>query len=168
MRLSLERRHALATMACGTAAALILSACAGSDTASQTDESSPTFEFASGTETPGMPGGTAPGTAMPGMPGMSGMPAAVQSPAAAPTTANAVNIDNFAFVPSSLAVPVGTTVTWTNKDEEPHTVASSDGSFHSPGMGAGATFTFTFTKTGSFDYVCSIHPFMHATVVVTP
>ncbi|WP_425569878.1 cupredoxin domain-containing protein [Rhodococcus olei] len=152
-------------MVFAAAAALLLSACGGPDTASQADNASPTFVFSSGAETPGMPGGTAPGTAMPGMPGI---PAAVQSPEPAPANSNAVNIDNFAFVPSSLTVPVGTTVTWTNKDEEPHTVVSSDGSFHSPGMGAGAGFTFTFTKAGSFDYICSIHPFMHATVVVTP
>ncbi|KAA0022807.1 amidase [Antrihabitans cavernicola] len=104
---------------------------------------------------------------MTGMPGMSDM-SAPAAPPVAPTSANAVNIDDFAFAPASLTVPVGTTVTWTNKDEEPHTVASGDGSFHSPGMGAGATYSFTFTKAGNFDYICSIHPFMHATVVVTP
>ncbi|WP_067992580.1 cupredoxin domain-containing protein [Nocardia pseudobrasiliensis] len=109
-----------------------------------------------------VPGGAA---TMPGMPGMT---SAAQGPAAAPAGPNAVNIDNFAFAPATLTVPVGTTVTWTNRDEEPHTVAAADGSFHSPGMGTGATYSFTFTKAGSFAYICSIHPFMKATVQVTP
>ena len=86
---------------------------------------------------------------------------------AAPVRGDQVAIDGFAFAPVTLTVPVGTTVTWTNRDEEPHTVAASDGSFHSPGMGTGATFTHTFSTTGTFDYVCSIHPMMRGTVVVT-
>ena|SRR6185312_6293608 len=86
---------------------------------------------------------------------------------AGPVSGNQVNIDDFAFVPLTLTVAVGTTVTWTNHDEEPHTVAASDGSFHSPGMGTGATFSHTFSAPGKFDYVCSIHPMMHGTVVVT-
>jgi len=86
---------------------------------------------------------------------------------AAPVRGNQVTIDGFAFEPASLTVTAGTTVTWTNRDEEPHTVAASDGSFHSPGMGTGGTFTHTFSGAGTFDYVCSIHPMMHGTVVVT-
>jgi plastocyanin len=86
---------------------------------------------------------------------------------AAPANGSQVNIDGFAFVPVTLTVTAGTTVTWTNHDEEPHTVAASDGSFHSPGMGTGATFSHTFSTAGTFDYVCSIHPMMHGTVVVT-
>ncbi|MDM4141614.1 MULTISPECIES: cupredoxin family copper-binding protein [Mycobacterium] len=86
---------------------------------------------------------------------------------AAPVRGNQVTIDGFAFQPASLTVTAGTTVTWTNRDEEPHTVAASDGSFHSPGMGTGATFTHTFATAGNFDYVCSIHPMMRGTVVVT-
>jgi plastocyanin len=89
----------------------------------------------------------------------SGSPAAVAG--------DQVSIDNFAFAPATLTVKVGSTVIWTNRDEEPHTVAASDGSFHSPGMGTGATFSHTFGTAGKFDYVCSIHPMMHGTVVVT-
>ncbi|OBG60233.1 MULTISPECIES: cupredoxin family copper-binding protein [unclassified Mycobacterium] len=99
-------------------------------------------------------------------PGVSMGSTSVTAPAA-PATGNQVNIDGFAFAPVTLTVTAGTTVTWTNRDEEPHTVAASDGSFHSPGMGTGATFTHTFTDPGTFDYVCSIHPMMHGTVVVT-
>ncbi len=80
----------------------------------------------------------------------------------------AVTIDNFGFVPATLTVRRGDTVMWTNHDEEPHTVAANDGSFHSPGMVANGTYSFTFSTPGTFDYICSIHPFMHGTVVVTP
>ncbi|WP_293049106.1 cupredoxin family copper-binding protein [Mycobacterium sp.] len=84
-----------------------------------------------------------------------------------PAGADQVAIDGFAFAPVTLTVPAGTTVTWTNRDEEPHTVAASDGSFHSPGMGTGAIFAHIFSTAGTFDYVCSIHPMMRGTVVVT-
>ncbi|BBZ37596.1 hypothetical protein MCNS_06590 [Mycobacterium conspicuum] len=87
---------------------------------------------------------------------------------AAPVSGDQVNIDSFAFVPATLTVHAGSTVTWTNHDEEPHTVAASDGSFKSPGMGTGATYSHTFATAGTFDYVCSIHPMMHGTVMVTP
>jgi plastocyanin len=116
------------------------------------------------------------GGATPGMPGMTGMPSMSAPPAstttsaigpAAPVAGDAVSIDNFAFVPATLTVRVGSTVTWTNHDEEPHTVAASDGSFHSPGMGSQGTYSHTFPTAGKYDYICSIHPFMHATVVVT-
>jgi plastocyanin len=113
--------------------------------------------------------------ATPGMPGMGpgGMGSMSTPAASAPpvTTASvggtAVGITDFAFAPASLTIPVGATVTWTNHDAEPHTVAAGDGSFHSPGMDTDATYTYTFTNTGTFDYICSIHPSMHGTVVVT-
>jgi plastocyanin len=121
----------------------------------------PSVTFGGGT-TAGMPG-------MSGMPPMSGPPSGSSaSPTnSAPVAGDAVSIDNFAFVPATLSVKVGSTVTWTNHDEEPHTVAASDGSFKSPGMGAQATYSHTFPTAGKFDYVCSIHPYMHATVEVT-
>jgi plastocyanin len=95
-------------------------------------------------------------------------PAAPASTPAVPVAGTAVSIDNFAFAPAMLTVHRGATVTWTNHDEEPHTVAAEDGSFRSPGMDTNATFSFTFANPGSYDYVCSIHPVMHGTVVVTP
>ncbi len=140
-------------------AALLLAAC--SSPPSHTSQ--PSVTFGSGATTPGMPG-------MGGMPSMSGPPAGASTSAtgtAAPVAGDAVSIDNFAFVPTTLTVRVGSTVTWTNHDEEPHTVAANDGSFHSPGMGSQGTYSHTFATAGKFDYVCSIHPFMHATVVVT-
>jgi len=154
-------RATIAATAVVAAVALLISACGGTDT---TSDAPPTINFGSLTgSTPGMSGNGTLGAGMPNMPGMSAPTASTAAPAAA----NAVNIDSFAFAPATLAVPVGTTVTWTNKDEEPHTVVAEDNSFHSPGMGSNATFSFTFSNVGTFDYVCSIHPFIHGTVVVT-
>jgi len=107
------------------------------------------------------------GHAMPGM----DMPSTSASATSADTPSRQggtpVTISDFKFNPATLTVPVGTTVTWTNQDEEPHTVAAKDGSFHSPGLDTHGSYSFTFTTPGSCDYVCSIHPFMTATVVVT-
>jgi plastocyanin len=138
---------------------MVVAGCSSHQSATTT----PSVTFGSAATTPGMPGmsGMAP---MPNMP--AGTTAATAGPAA-PVAGDAVSIDNFAFAPATLTVHVGSTVTWTNKDEEPHTVVANDGSFHSPGMGSQATFSYTFTKAGTFEYVCSIHPYMHATVVVT-
>jgi plastocyanin len=80
----------------------------------------------------------------------------------------AVAIANFAFTPASLTVRVGTTVTWTNRDQEPHDVTDRAGAFRSPALNTGDTFHFTFVKPGQYSYLCTIHPFMTATVVVTP
>ncbi|WP_405492286.1 cupredoxin family copper-binding protein [Nocardia sp. NBC_00511] len=163
MRPTRSRRHTAVVLTAAAAALLTVSACSSGGKAP--DAAAPSIVFASGTATPGLvPNGSAP--AMPGM-SMPATSAAASATAAAPAAPNAVNIDNFAFGPTTLTVKVGTTVTWTNKDEEPHTVVSTDGAFRSPTLGNNATYTFTFTKAGSFAYVCSIHPFMHATVVVT-
>ena len=137
---------------------LVLAGCSGSRPTAQ-----PSVTFGSNASgTPGMPG-------MSGMPSMPGAPPGPESSTGSPAavTGDQVTIDNFAFAPATLTVKVGSTVTWTNKDEEPHTVAASDGSFHSPGLGTGATFSHAFSTPGKFDYVCSIHPSMHGTVVVT-
>ncbi|OBG29969.1 cupredoxin family copper-binding protein [Mycobacterium sp. E3198] len=136
------RKHLVAVAAAG---ARVLAGCSSSPPAAQ-----PSVSFGSGAG---------------GMPGMPGPPSGTGSPAAA--AGDQVSIDNFAFAPATLTVKAGTTVMWTNRDEEPHTVAASDGSFHSPGMGTGATYSHTFPTAGTFDYVCSIHPMMHGTVVVT-
>jgi plastocyanin len=79
---------------------------------------------------------------------------------------NEVFIQGMAFVPSSIVVTAGTTITWTNKDAIAHTVTSSDNLFNSGSLGPGKTFTFTFAKAGSFGYYCSIHPTMTASVTV--
>lgn len=86
-------------------------------------------------------------------------------PAAGPAAAK-VTIDNFSFAPATLTVKAGTTVTWTNRDDMPHTVVSTDKSFASQALDADQAFTYTFRSPGTFDYFCSIHPRMTGRVVV--
>jgi plastocyanin len=77
-----------------------------------------------------------------------------------------VKIDNFSFAPGTLTVPVGTTVTWTNRDDIPHTAVSSEGAFKSNVMDTDEKFSYRFTKAGTFPYFCSIHPKMIGKVMV--
>ena len=77
-----------------------------------------------------------------------------------------VKIDNFTFGPDTLTVPVNTTVTWTNKDDIPHVVASNDGVFKSRALDTDQSYSYTFTKPGTYAYYCSIHPKMVGKIVV--
>src|SRR5579859_1211413 len=77
-----------------------------------------------------------------------------------------VTIKSLAYGPESVTVPVGTKVTWTNKDNEPHTVVSNDQKFQSEAMDTGDTFSVTFDKPGNYGYFCSLHPHMTGKVVV--
>ena len=79
-----------------------------------------------------------------------------------------VKIDNFSFGPVALTVPVGTTVTWTNRDDIPHTVVSTDDlkTFKSKVLDTDEKFSFTFSKAGTYPYFCSIHPKMTGKVIV--
>jgi len=84
-----------------------------------------------------------------------------------PSAATAeVKIDNFSFGPQTVTVPVGATVTWTNRDDIPHTVVSTDGVFKSKVRDTDEKFSFTFTKAGTYPYYCSVHPKMTGQVVV--
>jgi amicyanin len=87
-----------------------------------------------------------------------------------PPAADAVQqvaIFNYKFSPETLAVPAGTKVTWTNKDEVPHTVASSDKRFtSSTGLDTGEQYSYTFTTAGTYEYFCTLHPFMKGKIVV--
>jgi plastocyanin len=127
----------------------------------------------------GQPGSTstgavpAPGdSAMSSMPGMTMSAGGGQGSGAggAPVAANAVAIKNFAFAPAAITVTVGTTVTWTNQDSDAHTVTSQNnsGPLGSAALNTGQTYSYTFTKPGTYNYLCTIHPFMTATVTVTP
>jgi plastocyanin len=81
--------------------------------------------------------------------------------------AGAVSIDNFTFAPASLKVKAGTTVTWTNKDDIPHGIASSDNAFKkSKALDTDDSYSFTFTTPGTYQYFCYIHPHMVGTIVV--
>jgi plastocyanin len=78
-----------------------------------------------------------------------------------------IKIDNFNFGPMKLSVAVGTTVTWTNNDDVPHTVVSEDKTtFKSRALDTGENFSYTFTKPGKYAYFCSVHPKMVAEIVV--
>ena len=84
-----------------------------------------------------------------------------------PPAANAeVKIDNFSFGPQTITVPVGATVTWTNRDDIPHNVVSTDGAFKSKVRDTDEKFSYTFDKAGTYSYYCSIHPKMTGKVVV--
>jgi plastocyanin len=77
-----------------------------------------------------------------------------------------VGIQEFNFTPPALAIPVGTTVTWVNHDEEPHTITSATGAFGSTGLSRDDTFAQTFTRPGRYEYFCALHPRMKAIVIV--
>jgi len=77
-----------------------------------------------------------------------------------------VQIDQYAFLPQRVPVKAGTTVPWTNDDADSHTVASSSTFFKSKALDTGDKFSFTFTTPGTYDYICSVHPYMTGAVVV--
>lgn len=81
-------------------------------------------------------------------------------------TSVVVNIENFSFGSAALTIPVGTTVTWINKDDVPHTVISTEKVFGSSVLDTEDKYSYTFTKPGTFRYFCSVHPMMTGKVVV--
>jgi plastocyanin len=87
------------------------------------------------------------------------------TPSATPTPPNTAIIKNFAFNPATLIINKGTTVTWTNEDSATHTIASDQ--FTSSGnLNRGDSYRFQFNTTGTYDYVCGIHPTMNGKIVV--
>jgi plastocyanin len=80
--------------------------------------------------------------------------------------AHDVVVDNFSFAPEAAAVPVGTTVTWTNRDEVPHNIVSTDRQFKSPVLDTDEQFSYRFERPGAYRYFCSLHPKMTGRVVV--
>jgi plastocyanin len=85
---------------------------------------------------------------------------------AAPAADTAVKIDNFTFTPQRVTVKPGTTITWTNQDDIPHTVTSATKAFRSKALDTDDKFSFTFTTAGVYEYFCSLHPHMTGTIVV--
>src|SRR5262249_3002033 len=78
-----------------------------------------------------------------------------------------VSIDNFSFTPATLTVKAGTTVTWTNKDDIPHGIASSNNAFKKSGaLDTDDGYSLTFTTPGTYQYFCYLHPHMVGSVVV--
>jgi 3',5'-cyclic AMP phosphodiesterase CpdA len=80
--------------------------------------------------------------------------------------AHAIAIDNFSFAPTRAAIGAGSTVTWTNRDDSPHTVVSTDHQFKSPVLDAGEKFSYRFERAGTYKYFCSLHPRMTGEVQV--
>jgi plastocyanin len=77
-----------------------------------------------------------------------------------------VSIDNFSFTPMEISIPVGTQVTWINKDDVPHTVISVDHKFKSQALDTDEKFSFTFSNPGTYEYFCSVHPKMTGKIFV--
>lgn len=77
-----------------------------------------------------------------------------------------IGIDNFKFAPTPLTIGQGTEVTWTNHDDIPHSIVLNALGVHSKAMDTDGKFAYRFDKTGTFFYVCGLHPFMQAKVVV--
>ncbi len=85
-----------------------------------------------------------------------------------PVATQTVEIVDFKFVPAVIQVPVGTTVTWINRDRAPHTATSTSpsGVFDSGSLAQGERFEFEFTEPGTYEYFCSLHPWMTGKVIV--
>ena len=88
--------------------------------------------------------------------------------AAGTDAASQVMIDNFVYSPVPLTVKVGTTVTWINHDDIPHTVDSTQGKFKSAALDTDDKFEFRFTEAGEYPFFCRIHPKMTGKIVVQP
>jgi len=93
-------------------------------------------------------------------------PAAPVQTAEKAAAANEVIIDNFAFAPASLTVSVGTTVTWTNRDDDAHQVYATNDLFKSSPMDTNDKFSFEFKAPGTYPYYCRLHPQMKGQIVV--
>ena len=98
--------------------------------------------------------------------GVGGLIAAIGARVSRADDGGKITVDNFAFVPPVLRVKAGTTVTWTNHDDIPHSIVCPALKVHSHPMDTDKSFSFTFTQAGTFTYVCGLHPFMHGQVEV--
>lgn len=75
-------------------------------------------------------------------------------------------MQHYLVLPATNTVPIGTSFSWSKADSAVHTVTALDGSFDSGRMGPGATFTHAFAQSGTYEYLCAIHPNMRGSVVV--
>jgi len=92
----------------------------------------------------------------------------VMGPAPAQSADAKVTIDNFTFAPAELTVSVGSTVTWANPDDIPHSLVEKNKLFHSKALDTDDSYSFTFTQAGSYDYFCGLHPHMVGKIIVKP
>ena len=79
---------------------------------------------------------------------------------------NQVVVENFSFQPGTLTVKTGTTVTWVNHDDIPHTVNENNKVFKSGTLDTDAKFSYKFTSPGTYSYFCSLHPRMTGQIIV--
>ena len=79
-----------------------------------------------------------------------------------------IKIDNFTFTPATLTVTPGTTVTWENDDDIPHTIVTPTLKARSKPLDTGDKYSFPFTTAGSFEYFCGLHPHMKGMITVAP
>lgn len=98
---------------------------------------------------------------------LTGAAVAMQASAAQDSTTT-ITIDNFTFAPPVLTVPIGTVVTWVNRDDIPHTVVEKNKAFRTKALDTNDSYSFTFTTPGEFSYICGLHPFMTGQVIVKP
>ncbi|HEY2665690.1 MAG TPA: cupredoxin family copper-binding protein [Actinomycetota bacterium] len=147
-------KHFLRLSALGAVVAVGLAACAsGSPYGARPPTNAPAS---------GMP------MAMPaGQMAQAGSATSTQGSPAVSAGAVQVGIVNFTFTPDTLTVKVGTTVEWTNHDDIPHTVSFTGSAVHSGVLARNGSYSHTFAAPGTYAYICSIHPFMHGTVIVT-
>ena len=89
-----------------------------------------------------------------------------RAPSADTAKSAEVEIANFHYTPPTLVVAPGTTVTWKNADDSPHSVREKSGKFKSAALDTDDTFSQTFAAAGEYDYICSIHPYMRGKIVV--
>ena len=86
--------------------------------------------------------------------------------AAASAAVPQIAIQSFKFTPATVTVPIGTTVTWVNRDDDAHTVTADDGRLASAGLDHGEQFSYRFTAPGNYAYHCALHPRMTARIIV--
>lgn len=86
--------------------------------------------------------------------------------AALAADATEVRIENFAFTPQELTIPIGATVTWLNRDDVPHSVVDKNKAFRSKALDTNNSFSFTFANAGTYEYFCGLHPHMTGKIIV--
>ena len=90
----------------------------------------------------------------------------VAVPASGQADTQEIVVDNFAFTPATISVPAGSTITWTNRDDIPHTIVSTERKFKSQALDTDQRYSHRFDTPGTYKYFCSIHPKMTAQIVV--
>ena len=92
------------------------------------------------------------------------MPALADGAAVSMTEPSA---EHYAFTSGTISVPTGSTVTWTNRTDAPHTVTANGGAFGSGLLNQNQSFQFNFSTAGTYTYYCTVHPYMHGSIIVT-